>query len=95
MMEAQDFIPEEEENQEVTSNDILPDRDVLMMEKPIPDNSAAHYKPADKKLLRNIVIIVLFLIAALVILLIIVKNGTGGKAPGNPGQDTEIRGKTS
>ncbi len=64
------------ENLEEPAQDLLPDRDVLMMEKPMPDKSAARYTTADKKLLRNISLIVLFLIAVLIILMVIVRNSS-------------------
>lgn len=73
--EIRDNIDEEEE---LPAQEILQDRDVLMMEKPLPDNRAAGYKPADKKLLRNITIIVLFLIGLLVILMVIVNSSNQG-----------------
>lgn len=76
MEEKDENVINDDESQDVPANELLPDRDVLMMEKPMKDNRAAGYKPADKKLLRNISLIVLFLIALLVILMIIVRSNT-------------------
>jgi hypothetical protein len=73
--EIRDNIHEEEE---MPAQEIIQDRDVLMMEKPLSDNRAAGYKPADKKLLRNITIIVLFLIGLLIVLMVIVNSSNQG-----------------
>lgn len=81
MEEKDENIINDDENQEVPANELIPDRDVLMMEKPMKDNRAAGYKPADKKLLRNITLIVLFLIALLVILMVIVRSNTKESEP--------------
>lgn len=86
-MDTKDNKMEEKDPQEETAaRDLLPDRDILMMEKPVPSNKAVGYKPADKKLLRNIVIIVLFLIVVLVVLWALVGSG-GSQGPGK-GSDT-------
>ena len=68
-MEEQDKTPESiPEDPGTPASDLVPDRDVLMMEKPLASNSASKYRPADKKLLRNIVIVLLFLVAVLLVL---------------------------
>jgi hypothetical protein len=68
-MEEQDKTPENiPEDPGTPASDLVPDRDVLMMEKPLASNRASKYRPADKKLLRNIVIVLLFLIAVLLVL---------------------------
>jgi hypothetical protein len=71
------------------AQDLLPDRDVLMMEKPMSDNRAAGYKPADKKLLRNILLILLFLIAALIVLMVTIRRTSTGSDATLPGLQTE------
>ena len=82
MEEKDENISNDDKNQEVpAAHELLPDRDVLMMEKPMKSNRAAGYKPADKKLLRNISLIVLFLIALLVILMVIVRSNTKESEP--------------
>lgn len=85
--------PTEEEGTPVT--ELLPDRDVLMMEKPLSDNRAARYKPADKKLLGTIVIVFLFLVAALIILFWIFRSspGTEEPQPVNPSMEMQSGGE--
>ncbi len=91
MEEKENMGAEPFEEDGMPVSEILPDRDILMMEKPLPDNSSSRYRPADKKLLRNIVIIALFLIAALIILMVIVRNFQGGEPMKPLEQPTEIR----
>ncbi len=76
MIENEEDIDHLAELQEEPASELLPDRDVLMMEKPLQDNRASRFRPADKKLLRNFLLIMLFLIAVLVILMIIFKKST-------------------
>jgi len=78
-----------DDTREEQASDLLPDRDVLMMEKPVSDNRAAGYKPADKKLLRNILLILLFLIAILVVLMVIVRQTSTKGDTTSPGLQTE------
>lgn len=83
-MNINEELPENQsEPLDQPADDLLPDRDVLMMEKGMSNNRAAGYKPADKKLLRNIVLIVLFLIALLIILMVIVRNNNKGSETGD------------
>lgn len=70
-----------EEKKEVPANDIVPERDVLMMEKQVSDFKSADYKPADKKLLRNIILIVLFLIVLFLVMFFIVRSSGSGDDP--------------
>jgi len=68
-MEEHDKTPENLPDDPGTpANDLVPDRDVLMLEKPMSDDRSAKFRPADKKLFRNIVIVLLFLIAVLLVL---------------------------
>jgi hypothetical protein len=85
----QEDIPEE---QTMPADEILQDRDVLMMEKPMRDNRAAGYKTADKKLLRNIALVVAFLIAVLIILMFIVRGGHDSSTvkPSDAPKDADI-----
>lgn len=91
-MEDEEIMQDEPTEEEGTpANELLPDRDVLMMEKPLSDNRAARYKPADKKLLRTIVIVFLFLVAALIILFWIFRSYPGAKKPQPVSPSMEMR----
>ncbi|HRZ41419.1 MAG TPA: hypothetical protein P5228_01805 [Bacteroidales bacterium] len=95
-MEDEEILSNEpQEDEDTPASDLLPDRDVLMMEKPLQDNRASRYRPADKKLLRTIVVVVLFLIAALIILFWIVRSYPGAEEPqqGNPSMEVQSGGE--
>lgn len=92
MNDIEEEIDETTGEQDLPAQELVPDRDVLMMEKTFPDTKAAGYKPADKKLLRNIIILVLFLIVAFVFLTFIVRSNSSGDQRGsvNSSKETEI-----
>ena len=89
MNENNDQKKENFDGQEEPARDLLPDRDVLMMEKTVSDNRAAGFRPADKKLLRRILVILGFLIAALIVLMVFVRRDGTTSTPGAPGAETE------
>jgi hypothetical protein len=63
------------DDQQEQVHDLIPDRDILMMEKPMADNRASRFRPADKKRLRSMIVLLLFVVAILITLMVVVRSG--------------------